>query len=154
MKEESKGVKFFKNVGFYGSLACIPTTIFIGPVIAFPLAIGFLGVTATAVTLDIERKRTLPPKQEENTSSVSEIVREFKRLNNATDSSFSYDSTSIPTPIEEAIEIQNEIDELSSIQFITKRKKEQELENKQHEAMEEWEKIMSDIFSDIENGEE
>ena len=154
MKEESKGVKFFKNVGFYGSLACIPTTIFIGPIVAFPLAIGFLGVTATAVTLDIERKRTLPPKPEENASSVAEIVREFKRLNNTTGSSFPYESTSIPTPIEEAIEIQNEIDELSSIQFITKKKKEQELENKQHEAMEEWEQIMSDIFSDIESEEE
>ena len=149
MKEESKGVKFFQNVGFYGSLACIPTTIFIGPALAFPAAICFLGVTATSVALDIERKRTLPNTEEKKTSSVSEILREFKRLNGDTSCLIEVD----PSPIEEVLNIQNEIDELSSLQFVTKKRKEQELESKKQETIDDWEAQMAMLLSDANQGE-
>lgn len=153
MKEPSKSVKFFQNVGFYGSLVCVPVTIFAGPVMAFPAALCFLGVTATSVAIEIEQKRTVPTKEQE-TSSVAQIVKEFQRLNGQSIPSIRGELLDEPSPIEEVIEIQNEIDELSSFNVLKKKRKEQELEEKKEEVVDDWEKQMALLLSDIENGGE
>ena len=153
MKEQSKSVKFFQSVGFYGSLACLPATIFVGPIMAFPAALCFLGVTATSVAIDIEQKRTLPKKEQE-TSSVAQIVKEFQRLNGQSMSSVGVEFLDEPSPIEEVIEIQNEIDELSSFNVLKKKRKEHELEEKKEEVMDDWEKQMALLLADVENGGE
>lgn len=143
-----KSTIFFQKTGVYGAMACLPVTVFLGPAIAFPASCLFLGLTVSAIAVEIEQKKEKPVIQPVPTS-VKAILAEFKRLNNggqANEVVSHYEE--VESQIAQSFEIKDEIDRLNPLQVGKKMKKERELEESRDTAMDEWLELMGNLVED------